>query len=178
MHNNTGSWKNPHGGSFGQFTARRQPPAGSLAAICLCHVCGRALKPGELRYNCAVCMPMWCCCANCETTQRMQADGSTQHTQVTGAAAADTSSSQPHPHPLAPELVFRMQTARGKHCGALVLDAFARFESRPFIGTRLPTQPLFSWRSYAQVHAQVLKTSLPSKGEKDPPSYPHTFLSY
>lgn len=151
-----GTWRNEKGGSFGQFTARRQKAfEAAVAAICLCEVrtplpsfcslffhrfsvlpqvCGQPIKPGELRWTCPTCLSFWCCCANCSAQEAV------------------------HEHALTPEAVLEQAQARGVCCAQLSLDALNRFANQPFLGTRTPSESAFKFNSYAEVGAMALDT--------------------
>lgn len=92
-----------------------------------------SIQPGDVRWSCSTCLIPWCCCSGC----------------VVGDIP-------PHPHSLTPEALYDQETARGACCAELAQDAFLRFSKRPFIATRQPTDPEFTWHSYGDVHATTL----------------------
>ncbi|KAL6070370.1 D-alanine--D-alanyl carrier protein ligase [Balamuthia mandrillaris] len=151
-----GEWKNAKAMTFGQFSCRcsslshSSATAAALtsATLCLCDVCQQVIRPGDIRWNCATCLMSWNCCSGCVVTS-----GNKQQTVHL-----------PH-HELVPETVYLQETARGACSSEVALDAFRRFERRPFLAFRPPSSSPsqqkhskneasdggFTWLTYGEV---------------------------
>lgn len=108
-----GKWNNEKGGCYGNFFCRQQPSQTS-SHICICDVCNDAIKPGQTRWNCIVCTTQWNCCSTCQSREE----------------------ARNHPHPLQPETMHSVSIAKGTTTTDVVLNAFAKFSARNFIGVR------------------------------------------
>lgn len=121
-------------GVFGTFRCTRLFPADfQETRTFFCSECYQPLRPGPY-WNCVTCPPPgFPCCNECHASR----------TTITPTTK--------HVHSFVQEYLFKNAVANGSCCTELILTAFDKFGTRPFLGVKQPLSMAVSWMTYSEV---------------------------